>query len=119
MGIRVGMEGGYCPLLEAAFLCKEGKNLTLRVCRGGELAMKKFRKKPAVIEAVQYTGNNADEVLKFIGDAREAHAVDDGIVIKTLEGDHKASPNDWIIKGTAGEFYPCKSDIFAEIYEEC
>ena len=44
--------------------------------------MKKFRKKPVVIEAVQYTGSNADEVLKFIGDARAAHAVDDGIVIK-------------------------------------
>lgn len=81
--------------------------------------MKKFRKKPVVIEAVQYTGSNAEEVLKFIGDAREAHAVDDGIVITTLEGDHKASLNDWIIKGTAGEFYPCKPDIFSGIYEEC
>lgn len=44
MGIRVGMEGGYCPLLEAAFLCKEGKNLTLRVCRGGGACHEKIQK---------------------------------------------------------------------------
>ena len=120
MGIRVGMEGGLLPTARSCLPLQRGKKiLLLGYVEGGELAMKKFRKKPVVIEAVQYTGNNADEVLKFIGDAREAHAVDDGIVIKTLEGDHKASPNDWIIKGTAGEFYPCKPDIFAEIYEEC
>lgn len=81
--------------------------------------MEKFRKKPVEIEAVQFTGDNAGEVLGFIGNARGAYALGDSIVIRTLEGDHKASLNDWIIKGTAGEFYPCKPDIFAEIYEEC
>ena len=40
-----------------------------------------------------------------------------GLVIHTLEGDHYASPGDYIIKGINGEFYPCKPDIFAKTYE--
>ena len=41
----------------------------------------------------------------------------EGLVIHTLEGDHHASPGDYIIKGVNGEFYPCKPDIFAKTYE--
>lgn len=37
--------------------------------------------------------------------------------IGTLEGPHKASPGDWIIRGVKGELYPCKPDIFAQTYE--
>ena len=40
----------------------------------------------------------------------------EGLVIHTLEGDHHASPGDYIIKGVNGEFYPCKPDIFAKTY---
>ena len=39
------------------------------------------------------------------------------IFIETLEGHHKVSKNDWIIKGVQGELYPCKPDIFAQTYE--
>ena len=43
---------------------------------------------------------------------------DDGaLVIRTLEGDMKASLNDWIVRGVTGEVYPCKPDIFAMLYE--
>lgn len=42
---------------------------------------------------------------------------DEGIVIHTLEGDMKANPGDYIIKGVQGECYPCKPDIFHETYE--
>jgi len=38
-------------------------------------------------------------------------------MIPTLEGDHTAQPGDWIICGVAGEFYPCKPDIFEMTYE--
>ncbi len=87
--------------------------------------MAKFRKKPVVIEAVQFDGTkeSANEVLAWIGshgaDARRAHTTkpEMGLVIATLEGDHLASPRDWIIKGVQGEFYPCKPDIFAATYE--
>ena len=37
--------------------------------------------------------------------------------IDTLEGGHIVCPGDWIITGVAGEFYPCKSDIFEATYE--
>lgn len=40
------------------------------------------------------------------------------VTIKTLEGEMKAMPGDYIIKGVNGEFYPCTPDIFAKTYEE-
>jgi hypothetical protein len=77
--------------------------------------MPKFRKKPVVIEALQWTGENAAEVTAFRGGACLFDA--DGPIIETLEGNMKAMPYDWIIKGVKGEFYPCKPDIFAATYE--
>lgn len=80
-----------------------------------------FRKKPVVIEAVEWDGNNIRSVLAFCnGDASYEQMVggDAAVVIKTLEGQHIASVGDWIIKGVKGEFYPCKPDIFAATYEE-
>lgn len=76
----------------------------------------KFRKKPVVIDAVQWTGENRDEIFQFAG--RSAFWGDvTGMVIKTLEGEHKASEGDWIIRGVHGEHYPCKPDIFEKTYE--
>lgn len=88
--------------------------------------MPKFRKKPVVIEAVQFTGKNTDEILKFvnIGDDRVAfvssYGLDgyDKLTIKTLEGRMLAESGDWIIRGVKGEFYPCKPDIFEATYEK-
>lgn len=82
--------------------------------------MKKYRKKPVVIEAIQLTEDNIDDCLKFTGTLINCKSfnVIDGIVIKTLEGDMKASFGDFIIKGVNGEFYPCKPDIFEKTYEE-
>ena len=81
--------------------------------------MPKFRKKPVVIEAMQYGPYPAPSVeLVMFLDGAGATAGPDGITIPTLEGDHLARVGDWIIKGVAGEFYPCKPDIFAATYEE-
>lgn len=77
--------------------------------------MKQYRKKPVIIDAVQYTGVNFDEIEAFVGGDAEFH--DGKLLVATLEGPLTASPNDWIIKGTKGEFYPCKPDIFTDIYE--
>jgi hypothetical protein len=86
----------------------------------------KFRKKPVVIDALQFTGGPEsatviiDWVLQQGGTARYYDATGtnlDSIRIDTLEGTMRADVGDWIIKGTQGEFYPCKPDIFAEIYE--
>lgn len=77
--------------------------------------MPHFRKKPVVIEAILYTGSNADEIREFVG--IEAWVDIDGLHIHTLEGEMDASPGDWIIRGVKNEFYPCKPDIFDLIYD--
>lgn len=83
--------------------------------------MPKFRKKPVVIEAVQFVGgaDSARAMLEFIGNDRFACWLHnpDAIAIETLEGRMIASPGDWIIKGIKGECYPCKPDIFEATYE--
>ena len=74
-----------------------------------------YRKKPVVVEAMQYTGDNGADVCLFVGYAdRNAN---NQFVISTLEGAILASPGDFIIKGVQGEFYPCKPDIFEQTYE--
>jgi len=89
----------------------------------------KFRKKPVVIEAVQYNNLNRDEINEFVGvqlkqelESETAYVAGQGppkfsLIIPTLEGCLKAMPFDWIIKGVNGEFYPCKPDIFDKTYE--
>ncbi|MEN6622152.1 MAG: hypothetical protein ABFD50_11450 [Smithella sp.] len=80
-----------------------------------------YRKKPVVIEAIKvdYLKNGLQEVEKFLGFEPKIKEFEREVflVIETLEGDMKLSPNDWIIKGVNGEFYPCKPDIFEKTYE--
>ncbi|CAG5707444.1 TPA: hypothetical protein ACLYDT_001122 [Streptococcus pneumoniae] len=77
----------------------------------------KYRKKPVVVEAVQWNGNNHKEVIDFAENKIWFDALGN-IWIATLEGDMVAKKGDYIIKGVQGEYYPCKLDIFAEIYEK-
>ena len=93
--------------------------------------MPQFRKKPILIEAMQWTGDNLRAVISFTDgppDTRSMHAgmkwieyedlvERDGLMIYTLEGQLTASVGDWIIKGTRGEHWPVKPDIFADTYE--
>jgi hypothetical protein len=84
------------------------------------IAPDRYRKKPVVIDALQWDGHNLGPVLAFCnGDAsyEQMAGGDAAIVIKTLEGRHIASVGDFIIKGVKGEFYPCKPDIFGATYE--
>ena len=79
--------------------------------------MKQYRKKPVVIEAVQFKGDeNLEECLSFLK-GQLAGGDNSEIIISTLEGDMRCSLNDYIIKGVKGEFYPCKPDIFEATYE--
>ena len=107
----------------------------------------KYRKRPVVIEAMEFTGKSmqiiewleANRYPFLIGNALEPETLrypdqvesddsrpDKGIyidpangnlMIRTLEGDMRAVPGDFVIRGVQGEFYPCKSDIFAATYE--
>ena len=79
----------------------------------------KYRKRPVVVDAVQWTGTNGLTIAAFMGEPfpDDAHMTDTPI-IHTLEGDVlNASIGDWIIKGVKGEFYPCKPDIFEATYD--
>jgi hypothetical protein len=77
---------------------------------------KKYVKKPIPVEAIQWDGNNEDEVVNFIGEPAEIRG--GSLYIKTLEGDMLAPIGSYIIKGVNGEFYPCREDIFKKTYEE-
>ncbi len=93
----------------------------------------KFRKKPVVVEAIQFTEDVAREALfngtkgpfglSVSGDYHPAKGLlyRAWVVIKTLEGETRAGLGVWIIRGAKGELYPCEPDIFAATYEpaEC
>jgi len=86
--------------------------------------MDKYRKKPVIIEAVQFDGLNPTEIKDFVGENCEVEIYDNKvtppiarIIIHTLEGDMEVSKGDFVIKGVKGEFYPCKPDIFEQTYE--
>lgn len=79
----------------------------------------KYRKKPVVIEAIQWTGEFDRNMSLFVGDKATIKGTKEPfeMFIHTLEGDMKADVGDFIIKGVNGEFYPCKPDIFEKTYE--
>ena len=77
--------------------------------------MTKYRKKPVVIDSIQWNGDNWNALVEF--GCPCAQNKDDNILIPTLEGVMTANLGDYIIKGVQGEFYPCKPDIFEATYE--
>ncbi len=90
------------------------------------MLIKKYRKKPIVIEAGQWhEAPDHSEVVPYLfpdsyGNESCVHCtkpLQGHGWIDTLEGGHIVCPGDWIIKGIQGEFYPCKPDIFEATYE--
>jgi hypothetical protein len=94
--------------------------------------VQKFRKKPVVIEAFQMTRERRYDNSDWPNWLHEAwnKPIGEGILfidpndsslkqlcISTLEGVHRISWGDWIIRGVKGELYPCKPDIFDMTYE--
>jgi hypothetical protein len=79
--------------------------------------IRKYRKKPVAVEAVQWDGSNKVEIQQFMNQYLDEREGRNELIIPTLEGQHIASLGDFIIKGVHGEFYPCKPDIFAKTYE--
>lgn len=88
--------------------------------------MPKFKKKPVVIEALQYNGDVYSDIGIFLPLNRNIGVVSDSpfyvreneLYIKTLEGHMHVNKGDWVIKGVHGEYYPCKPDIFDKTYEK-
>lgn len=84
--------------------------------------IKRYIKKPVVIEALKFNGLNIDEVQEFLGESNFEWCPNEQFeydcYIKTLEGTMRADAGDYIIKGIKGEFYPCKPDIFKLTYKQ-
>lgn len=86
--------------------------------------VRRYKKKPVVIEALQFTRDNWEDIVVFTkGNAtnfNKSLILDDKYIcsINTLEGVMTATEGDYIIKGVCGEFYPHKPDIFEQVYEE-
>lgn len=78
--------------------------------------MPKFVKKPVVIDAMQWTGDNYSDIAEFVNDG-SLNRIGELIYIVTLEWTMIAHPGDWIIRGIHGEYYPCKNDIFIATYD--
>ncbi len=88
--------------------------------------MGKWRKRPVTVEAVQWLRHGDHPEVKRYPDSSpvinkalcccKRITADHGWV-STLEGGHIVCPKDWIIRGVAGEYYPCKPDIFRATYE--
>lgn len=81
----------------------------------------KYKKKPVVIEAMQFDGSieSAVEIRKWSHHQVSSYSEDTlKLLIPTLEGDMTASPGDYIIRGVKGEYYPCKPDIFDVTYDK-
>lgn len=104
------------------------------------IAPQKYTKRPVTIEAVQVRGLQLGEIITYFVDQSimlanwcggvshmmtseyekaytDAPVIGPHIMIPTLEGSMAARPGDYIIKGVAGEFYPCRADIFAATYD--
>lgn len=83
----------------------------------------RFRSKPCEIDALKITEENADKIMEFVGADRErvslvksAHRLF-ALGVWTQHGQVLAGVGDWLIRGTRGEYYPCKNEVFIEKYE--
>lgn len=85
----------------------------------------KYRKKPVVIEAMQFTDMDSYlAIIQWMKDCGDTHALANEVryetpimLVHTLEGTMAANPGDYIICGVKNEFYPCQADIFLATYE--
>lgn len=86
------------------------------------MKQRSYRKKPMIIQAVQYTAvSDAEKIAEWCGGVvRKPNNATPypQIIISTLEGDMAAEMPDYIIRGIKGEYYPCKPDVFEASYEE-
>ena len=87
-----------------------------------------YRKRPVVVEAIRFTGGNIADISRFTGHGKTGPGVETVHFYSHLPGKFKVwneshrdwnvvNIGDWIIRGTAGEFYPCEPDIFKATYE--
>lgn len=76
-----------------------------------------YIKKPIPVEAIQWTGDNFNDIHDFIIGQPIVITTFNELVISTLEGEMKAPIGSWIIRGPLGEYYPCRKDVFEKTYD--
>jgi hypothetical protein len=80
--------------------------------------MTKYRRKPVVIDAIQWTGDNYPEVFEFTrAYAYPTKSHSDTLMVETLEGNMVAEKGCYIIRGVDGTYYPCQETVFKKTYE--
>lgn len=79
---------------------------------------RRFRKKPVEVEAILWTGANLPEAEYFAGENVHGHDNTEFLAVDTWEGATIASPGDWLVRGTRGEYYPVKPSAFEDTFEE-
>lgn len=83
--------------------------------------MKKYRKKPTLVEAIQFTDKTKDQVFNYIHGNRRAEFENNTpiLIIQTIHGDEAiVRLGDWVLKSEVpGDYWPVKPDIFDKLYE--
>lgn len=92
-----------------------------KIASNNNCEVKKYQKKPIIVEAVQNTGKNVFEIGKFSDGKCRPVFTPNGykFSVDTLEGTMEADVGDYIVKDNKGEFYPCKPDVFEATYDVC
>ena len=76
-----------------------------------------YVKKPIPVQALQWTGDNFEEIHNFITNYPVVITSNNELIVSTLEGDMRAPIGSYIIQGVEGEFYPCRGPIFEKTYQ--
>jgi len=88
------------------------------------MAIRKFKKRPVVVEAVQYTdAESVGAIIDMQGNGQGILNTADGLMLYGRDGvsadsEHRVPKGDWVIKGVKGELYPCPADVFEATYDE-
>lgn len=77
----------------------------------------KFRRKPVEVDAIQWKGNNQDEVSEFIGGTVTVNPKYDTLTFETPQGNPAVRVGSWILRDNDGTFYSTKNEIFLMMYE--
>lgn len=79
--------------------------------------MAKYKRKPTITEAIQYTGE-IEQTIKFLEENKCEYIYDEiSLAIKTPEGQRIAHKGDYIVKGIYGGLHLYKPDVFEQFYE--